>query len=91
MITNPRPTRAEANDVANAILDKTDAVMLSGETAMGNYPIEAVKMMNDIADSVDQNLLKTICLTLCLKYRPSATHRLFPFPKFLYHVKTDIP
>nr|WP_295604588.1 pyruvate kinase [uncultured Terrisporobacter sp.] len=56
MIRNPRPTRAEVTDVANAIYDGTDAIMLSGETAAGKYPVEAVKVMAAIAKRIEETL-----------------------------------
>lgn len=59
MIRNPRPTRAEATDVANAIIDGTDAIMLSGESANGLYPIEAVRVMSRIANTTEDSLLFT--------------------------------
>ncbi len=56
MMRNPRPTRAEVTDVANAIYDGTDAIMLSGETAAGKYPVESVKIMATIAKRTEQTL-----------------------------------
>jgi pyruvate kinase len=69
MIRNPRPTRAEVSDVANAVMDHTDAIMLSGESATGKYPLETVQMMTKIAVDTERSLWDD------LKSDASAKHR----------------
>ena len=84
MIRNPRPTRAEVGDVANAIYDGTDAVMLSGETAGGRYPVEAVRMMARIAESSEPYLFDERTARLVSNLRPRVPIlAVTPFPRVM--------
>lgn len=69
MIRNPRPTRAEVTDVSNAICEGTDAIMLSGETAMGKYPLDAIKTMVEIAQTTELHLDYSRIMKYKKKYR----------------------
>ena len=73
MIKNPRPTRAEVTDIANAIYYRTDALMLSGETASGKYPIEAVKIMASIAEQAEKDKMRENDIDIPLKENSSVT------------------
>ena len=72
MIENPRPTRAEVTDVANAIFQSTDAIMLSGETASGKYPVEAVATMTKIAKEAEKSIDISLDLNLEMVSKPIA-------------------
>lgn len=81
MMTNPRPTRAEVSDVANAIIDGTDATMLSGETAAGQFPLESVQMMDRIARRTEKSLDYRAMFERQCHASPVAAHTTSPLTK----------
>ena len=87
MTKNPRPTRAEATDVANAIIDGSDAVMLSGETASGKHPLRAIDIMDKIARKTERTLKGIKILNDVKDYKPTITDSV---SKSVCHTSTDL-
>ncbi len=81
MITSPVPTRAEVSDIANAIVDGTDAIMLSEESALGKYPVEAVTMMTRVAETVEKSLRRE---------KQNSVHIPDAISESVYHIARDV-